>query len=114
VDGPITFTTLQLLEKHTRSKHSIAESLYATILKHSIVRKRKIFPNGCPFCGGIPEELEQKFFCHQEREAEEALEEHVRDHLINVALILYPIDMGERDEELVDEKSDAHGTLTAF
>jgi hypothetical protein len=31
-----------------------------------------------------------------------------------VALILYPIDMGERDEELVDEKSDAHGTLTAF
>ncbi|KAL4766966.1 hypothetical protein BDW60DRAFT_170629 [Aspergillus nidulans var. acristatus] len=107
VDEPITFPTPQLLEEHIRSKHRIAESLYATIVKHSVVQKPKIFPNGCPFCGGVPEELEQKLSCQQEGEGQEALEKHVRDHFIKVALIMYPIDMSERDGKLVDEKSSA-------
>ncbi|PNY27023.1 Uncharacterized protein TCAP_03048, partial [Tolypocladium capitatum] len=72
-----------------------------------MLREPRIFTDGCPFCGGITKELEREFPNQHGGDADEAIERHVRDHLIELALVLAPIEIGERDVELKDPKSNA-------
>ncbi|KAJ4315291.1 hypothetical protein N0V84_008447 [Fusarium piperis] len=61
----------------------------------------------CPFCGGFPEEIEKLWPDRNSKPAREALEKHVRDHLIDVALILAPAGTGGPDDKSGSELDDA-------
>ncbi|KAL2678788.1 hypothetical protein Neosp_009539 [[Neocosmospora] mangrovei] len=61
----------------------------------------------CPFCGGFPEEIEKDHPDRDGEQAREALQKHVRDHLVSAALILAPMEMEEPGSELDGTQSDA-------
>ncbi|KAM0414538.1 hypothetical protein ACHAPT_013618 [Fusarium lateritium] len=96
------------LEDHLTDHHGeeVPETFRPTLVKHSVLRDQHALQD-CPFCGGFPEELEKSYPQRECTKAREALEKHVRDHLISVALILAPIETGELDEEYDDTKSEA-------
>ncbi|UKZ64246.1 uncharacterized protein TrAtP1_005465 [Trichoderma atroviride] len=97
------------LEEHITNVHSndVAESLRPTIVKHSKLHDQPALQD-CPFCGGFPEELEEKYTDRDCREARKALEKHVEQHFITVALILVPIEMEHQpDDENDDDNSEA-------
>ncbi|KAH6697367.1 hypothetical protein F5X68DRAFT_226746 [Plectosphaerella plurivora] len=107
-----TFIDLKEFEEHLKAFHpsEIADATYNTLIQYSKVQGRDILPQGCPFCGGIPEDLDQLFEdAERTPEARTALHKHVRDHLVSIAYILAPIDMGRQNEhvDMVDDKSDA-------
>lgn len=60
----------------------------------------------CPFCGGFPQEIEDNWSDRDSKTAREALEKHVRDHLVDVALILAPVGMGDADEKFGNKGDD--------
>ncbi|KAH6716525.1 hypothetical protein BKA61DRAFT_306498 [Leptodontidium sp. MPI-SDFR-AT-0119] len=87
---PLHFERLEDFEQHIRSHdEDITASLLATLSKHSLRKDPKLF-HSCPFCGGMPEEIEKQF-PEDNFQAQAALQKHVRDHLTAVALILPPI-----------------------
>ncbi|KAI1453987.1 hypothetical protein F4805DRAFT_441186 [Annulohypoxylon moriforme] len=104
--GP--FSTPSELESHLESHHreEITESLRPTLVKHSMIHDQHPLQE-CPFCGGFPEEIEKTYPDRDGKQSHEALEKHVRDHLVSVALILAPVEMGESGDELDDTKSNA-------
>ncbi|KAM5374731.1 hypothetical protein ACJZ2D_006375 [Fusarium nematophilum] len=106
--SPSPFSTQQGLEHHLADCHEqeVSEALRPTLLKHSMVRDQLALRH-CPFCGGFPLEIEEKHTDRTSNQAHEALEKHVRDHLVSVALILAPVETGEADQELDDTKSEA-------
>ncbi|KAI8262375.1 NACHT-domain-containing protein [Colletotrichum sp. SAR11_239] len=61
----------------------------------------------CPFCGGFPAEIESEYSDRNLQQAREALQKHVRDHLVSVALILAPVEVSELEDETCDTKSDS-------
>lgn len=107
------FSTSTELEQHLKDRHAetVSDSLRSTALEHSMLHDPQIFQE-CPFCGGLPIELEKQYSNQKDWKAYDALQKHVRNHLISVASILLPIDMGQPDdhlgdEEVNDDKSDA-------
>ncbi|KAK1254167.1 hypothetical protein MKX08_008162 [Trichoderma sp. CBMAI-0020] len=97
------------LEQHITNVHGneVSESLRSTIVKHSKLHDQPALQD-CPFCGGFPEELEEKYTDRDCREARKALEKHVEQHFITVALVLVPIEMEHQpDDENDDENSEA-------
>ncbi|KAG4432743.1 hypothetical protein IFR05_011773 [Cadophora sp. M221] len=87
---PLRFERLEDFEQHIRSHdEDITPSLLATLSKHSLRKDPKLF-HSCPFCGGLPEEIEKQY-PQDNFQAQAALQKHVRDHLTAVALILPPI-----------------------
>lgn len=104
-----SFLTPTELEEHITNVHKkeVAESLRSTIVKHSMLHDQSALQD-CPFCGGFPEELEKKFTDRDYREARKALEKHVEQHFITVALIMVPIEMEhQQDDKNDDENSEA-------
>jgi nucleoside phosphorylase len=95
---PKSFLQLEEFEKHIRTHdETMTNDLLATLAKHSVRRDTRIFQS-CPFCGGLPEELESQFPDQTTSDAQFALQKHVRDDLLKIALILPPIP--DLDEEL--------------
>jgi hypothetical protein len=96
-------------KSHVRSAHdeNITESVLSLLATHSMWRRAQIF-RSCPFCGGLPEEHERRYPNQEYSEAQEALQKHVSDHLMAVALILPPI----RDD-LIDGDASTHGSESA-
>ncbi|CZR67541.1 uncharacterized protein PAC_17440 [Phialocephala subalpina] len=98
---PKSFSRVQEFEDHIRTHdENIADNLLATLTKHSVSRDTQIFQS-CPFCGGLPHELVSKFPDQTTGDAQLALQKHVRDDLLKIALILPPIpDMDEEDGQV--------------
>lgn len=96
------------LETHLEILHQeeVTDSLRPTLVKHSMVRDQPVLQD-CPFCGGYPEEIEKDDPDRNGKRAREALEKHVRDHLIAVSMILAPVEKGGADGELDDTQSEA-------
>lgn len=56
----------------------------------------------CPFCGGFPDDIDEAYPDRSRKQAIEALEKHVRDHLISVSLILAPAETEESEGDVDD------------
>ncbi|KAF7517070.1 hypothetical protein G7054_g13929 [Neopestalotiopsis clavispora] len=85
---------------------AVDDPLRPTSIKYSKTQNQQALQE-CPFCGGFPEEIETKYPTRYCDEANEALEKHVRDHLISVAMILAPVGLGESGDEIRDLNSEA-------
>ncbi|KAK5656654.1 hypothetical protein OQA88_4634 [Cercophora sp. LCS_1] len=85
---------LHLTEAHNQK---ITANQLRTIIKHSQAPPKDIFRGNCDFCGGLPEELEQDFPDQHAQGAVDALEKHVRDHLLAFALLFLPVGLDEDD-----------------
>ncbi|KAJ8131835.1 hypothetical protein O1611_g1788 [Lasiodiplodia mahajangana] len=108
--APFTYTPFSNkadLESHLEKRHQelIPDSLRPTTVEYSKIRQHAL--QECPFCGGFPKEIEKKHPGQDRKELCELLNEHVRDHLIDVALIMAPFETGELGNELDDAKSEA-------
>ncbi|KLU81030.1 hypothetical protein MAPG_00125 [Magnaporthiopsis poae ATCC 64411] len=90
--------------------HAVSDAHRPALVKHSMIRKQGGL-HSCPFCGGFPEEIEQRFPDRQSSQAQEALIAHVKAHLISVALLLAPIRAeGTNDDGIgSDASSDVRG-----
>ncbi|KAI1113746.1 hypothetical protein F5Y14DRAFT_451758 [Nemania sp. NC0429] len=88
------FDTPTELENHLEKHHQVTESLRPTLVSRSMIRDQHALEE-CPFCGGFPEEVEKDYPDRDSEQAREALDKHVRDHLVSVALILAPLEIGE-------------------
>lgn len=95
-----TFSSSDALEEHLRSMHSdkTTDSVRSVIVNHSMLTQPPPL-HDCPFCGGYPEEIEQAFPDRQGYDAVAALTKHVRDHLIEVALMMLPTDYDTKDQD---------------
>ncbi|RSL81917.1 hypothetical protein CEP51_005513 [Fusarium floridanum] len=100
-------STVQL-ETHLESHHQkeVSGSLRPTLVKHSMVRNQHALQD-CPFCGGYPEEIERHHPDRDGKQAHEALEKHVRDHLVSISMILAPAETEDPDGTLDDSQSEA-------
>lgn len=107
-----TFFSSAELESHLEMCHpeQIDGPLRPTSIKYSKVHNQHPLEE-CPFCAGFPEEIETKYPTRDCEEAYEALEKHVRDHLISVAMILAPVESGESGDEVEDVNSEAEGDI---
>lgn len=106
-DTPPFFSAAEF-EIHLEGHHSreVADTLRPTLIKHSLVHERHALQD-CPFCGGFPEEIEKDLPDRDGKQAQEALEKHVRDHLVSVALFLAPVGEDEDGLHSDDTQSDA-------
>ncbi|KAK2009326.1 hypothetical protein LZ32DRAFT_620768 [Colletotrichum eremochloae] len=102
------FSTPAEFEQHLEERHRemATGSLRPTLIKHSMVRDQHALQE-CPLCGGFPEEIVKAHPDRDSKQAREALEKHVGDHLLSVALILAPEHTGEPDGEQEDTGSEA-------
>ncbi|KAF4463390.1 serine threonine kinase [Fusarium albosuccineum] len=87
-------------------EEEIPDMFHPTLVKHNVIYDQHPLQS-CPFCGGFPEELEKQYPEPGCDKGLEALEKHVRDHLISVALILAPVEMNELEKECDETKSEA-------
>ncbi|CEJ90860.1 hypothetical protein VHEMI06614 [[Torrubiella] hemipterigena] len=104
-----TFSSSDALEEHLRDMHNdkTTDSVRSVIVNHSMLTQPPPL-HDCPFCGGYPEEIEKAFPDRQGYDAVEALAKHMRDHLIEVALMMLPTDYDAKDQdENNDIKSEA-------
>lgn len=109
IHEPMVFSEKERFEEHIQTHYeNLTGTLLSTLTKHSIRHETRIFQS-CPFCGGLPEELEEKFPNQQDMNAQQALQRHVGDHLIAVALILPPIRVDKLEEEVRSIGSSAQG-----
>ncbi|PNP40966.1 hypothetical protein TGAMA5MH_06832 [Trichoderma gamsii] len=76
-------------------------------MKHAMLHYQPA-PQDCSFCGGFPEEIENKYTDRNCTQALKALEKHVEQHFITLALMLVPIDIEyQQDDEYNAEGSEA-------
>lgn len=109
IHKPMVFSEKERFEEHMQTHYeNLTDTLLSTLTKHSVRHETRVFQS-CPFCGGLPEELEEKFPNQEDTNAQLALQRHVRDHLIAVALILPPIRVDKLEEEGRSIGSSAQG-----
>lgn len=109
VHDPMSFTEKENFEEHMRSHYDhLTDPLLSRLTKHSERREARILQS-CPFCGGLPEELEREFPNQQDPEAQQAFQRHLKNHLIDIALILPPIRVDMHEEEGRSSGSSAQG-----
>lgn len=104
----VTFLSSAQLQGHLEECHTdeVKGPMLATSIKYGMIQNEQPFQD-CPFCAGYPEEIEKK---HQTRDCDaayKALEKHVRNHLISMALILAPEETEESGDEAVELDSEA-------
>ncbi|MCJ1425603.1 hypothetical protein MMC29_003503 [Sticta canariensis] len=103
----MVFSEKERFEEHMRTHYDhLTDPLLSTLTKHS--ERHRIFQS-CPFCGGLPEELEREFPNQQDPEAQQAFQRHLKEHLVAVALILPPIRVDLHEEEGRSSGSSAQG-----
>lgn len=105
------FSEKEEFEEHMRTHHEpLTDLLLSTLTKHSVSHETRVFQS-CPFCGGLPEELETEFPDQQDTKAQEAFQRHIKDHLVSVALILPPIlvDTVEEEDRSGGSSTQGHG-----
>lgn len=107
-----TFSSSAELESHLEMCHpeQIDGPLRSTSIKYSKIHNQHPLEE-CPFCTGFPEEIETKYPTRDCEEAHEALEKHVRDHLISVAMILAPVESGESGDHIEDVNTEAESDI---
>ncbi|CEJ87213.1 hypothetical protein VHEMI04340 [[Torrubiella] hemipterigena] len=84
------------LNNHLENSHAdrISQGLRDVAVEHSKVQTNEILGK-CPFCNGYPDDIDKEFPNHSSRDAIKSLENHIRHHLDDIALLLLPIDMGD-------------------
>lgn len=100
------FSSSMELNNHLENSHAdrISQGLRDVAVEHSKVRTNEILGK-CPFCDGYPDEIDKEFPNHSSRGAIKSLENHIRHHLDDIALLLLPIGMGDNMQQ--EEDSDA-------
>lgn len=107
----MVFSDKEKFEEHMQTHYEdLTDPLLSTLSKHSVRHDTRVFKS-CPFCGGFPEELERRFPNQQDTKAQQALQKHVKNHFIDVALILPPIrvDMLEEEGRAIGSSAQGHG-----
>lgn len=106
--SPPSFSTPEELGGHVEKNHpnDVTDALRPTLVKHSMIRTRHAIRE-CPFCGGFPKDVEDDPLKFHLEPALQALEKHIRDHLVSVALILAPIETEEEAGQPDNERSEA-------
>ncbi|KAJ4123170.1 hypothetical protein NW768_009698 [Fusarium equiseti] len=96
------------LKIHLERYHynEVTDSLRPTLVKHSLVYGQHALQD-CPFCGGFPDDIENDHPNIDGKEAQEALEKHVRDHLVSLALFLVPVEAEQDGLDCDDTQSEA-------
>lgn len=105
----MVFSEKEKFEEHMRTHYDhLTDPLLSTLTRHSERHETRILQS-CPFCGGLPEELEREFPNQQDPEAQEAFQRHLKNHLVAVALILPPIRVDMHEGEGRSSGSSAQG-----
>ena len=105
----MVFSEKEEFEEHMGTHYDhLSDRSLTSLRKHSEHHETPIFQN-CPFCGGLPEELERKFPDLQDAEAQQAFHEHLKSDLEEVAQILPPILVDTNGEEGRSSGSSAQG-----
>lgn len=91
-----SFPAPEELQSHLEKIHQneVTDVILPTLVKNSVVRPSHALQE-CPFCRGLPEEIEKATAQLGHESFLVRLEEHIKDHLVSVALILAPM---EREE----------------
>lgn len=81
------FESAQALEEHLAESHAdrVSEALRPTVVRHS-VRTEEPGLDNCPFCNVYPEDIGVEFPDYASYQAIDALNKHVRNHLIELSL----------------------------
>ncbi|KAH7173257.1 uncharacterized protein B0J16DRAFT_188349 [Fusarium flagelliforme] len=97
-DAATPFFSAEELQKHLERNHQreVTDSLRKTVMKHSLVYDQHALQY-CPFCDCFPEEIEDRYADRNADEAQEALEQHVKGHLLSLSLIPASVEIAEDD-----------------
>ncbi|KAH7127824.1 hypothetical protein B0J13DRAFT_645877 [Dactylonectria estremocensis] len=79
-------------------KHGGASGDALAIMKETSLRRTAFLFASCPFCGGYPDVLENKYPNPSQPDAQLALRRHIKEHMHEIALFLPPY----RDDILED------------